>query len=212
MVADASRARMLGALMDGRALTATELAIEAEISPSTATEHLQKLAKAGLIDLARQGRHRYFHLHSPEVASLLESLLNLGALNQLGGRKRIEHPLQKARCCYDHAAGEYAVRWHDAFVAHEYMLPAPKGYELTRAGQRYFSGFGIDLDELKDLRRAFARPCLDWTERRSHLGGALGCSWLRLMLKRDWVRRVDNSRQLLITPIGTRAIEKISKG
>jgi DNA-binding transcriptional ArsR family regulator len=199
-IGEPARARILYCLMDGRARTSTELAIVAEVSPSTASVHLHRLKTERLIKVLVQGKHRYYSLNGPDVAAVLEGLSVLA-----GPRKKFvpntPSRLRAARTCYDHIAGTLGVSLHDRFQAQRWLTAE---YELTSKGEQEFKSLGIDLDAAKSLRRRFASPCLDWSERRPHLGGALGAAFLKIALKRKWVIQDLDSRALSVTSHGRR--------
>jgi DNA-binding transcriptional ArsR family regulator len=199
-IGEPARARILYCLMDGRARTSTELAIVAEVSPSTASVHLHRLKTERLIKVLVQGKHRYYSLNGPDVAAVLEGLSVLA-----GPRKKFvpntPSRLRAARTCYDHIAGTLGVSLHDRFQAQRWLTAE---YELTPKGEQEFKSLGIDVDTAKSLRRRFASPCLDWSERRPHLGGALGAAFLKIALKRKWVIQDLDSRALSVTSQGRR--------
>jgi DNA-binding transcriptional ArsR family regulator len=209
-IGEPARARMLYCLMDGHARTSTELAIVAEVSPSTASVHLNRLKTERLIKVLVQGKHRYYSLDGPHVASVLEGLSVLGGSSHDTDTldtfvPNTPHRLRAARTCYDHMAGTAGVLLHDRF--HEIGWLASSGgtaYELTPEGAKAFAGLGIDLEAARALRRRFACACLDWSERRPHMGGALGAALLNLALKRKWVTQDLDSRALSITRTGQR--------
>ena len=199
---------MLYCLMDGHARTSTELAIVAEISPSTASVHLNRLKTERLIKVLVQGKHPYYSLDGPHVASVLEGLSVLGGSSQDAFDTfvpKTPHRFRAARTCYDHMAGTAGVLLHDRF--HEIGWLVSDGgtaYDLTPEGAKAFAGLGIDLEAARGLRRRFACACLDWSERRPHMGGALGAALLNLTLKRKWVTQDLDSRALSITRTGQR--------
>lgn len=204
-IGEPARARMLYCLMDGHARTSTELAIVAEVSPSTASVHLNRLKTERLIKVLVQGKHRYYSLDGPHVASVLEGLSVLGGSSRDAFVPNTPHRLRAARTCYDHMAGTAGVLLHDRF--HEIGWLASGGgtaYELTPEGAKAFADLGIDLEAARGLRRRFACACLDWSERRPHMGGALGAALLNLVLKRKWVTQDLDSRALSITRLGQR--------
>jgi DNA-binding transcriptional ArsR family regulator len=208
-IGEPARARMLYCLMDGHARTSTELAIVAEVSPSTASVHLNRLKAERLIKVLVQGKHRYYSLDGPHVASVLEGLSVLGGSSQDALEDafvpKTPHRLRAARTCYDHMAGTAGVLLHDRF--HEMGWLASSGgtaYDLTPEGAQAFAVLGIDLEAARALRRRFACACLDWSERRPHMGGALGAALLNLALKRKWVTQDLDSRALSITRTGQR--------
>lgn len=209
-IGEPARARMLYCLLDGKARTSTELALVGDISPSTASVHLNRLKTEHLVKVLVQGKHRYYSLEGPNVAGVLEGL------SVLAGRSR--HPfapstpnrLRAARTCYDHIAGTLAVSLHDRFRALGWLSPAANkradAYDLTTAGTRALEALGIDLEALRTSRRRFAYACLDWSERRPHIGGALGATILTVALKKKWVTQDLDSRALAITNLGRREI------
>ncbi|HEY7112164.1 MAG TPA: helix-turn-helix transcriptional regulator [Thermoanaerobaculia bacterium] len=206
-IGEPARARMLYSLMDGRARTATELAAVADVTPSTASLHLARLRSARLVRVEAQGKHRYFRLDGPDVAAALEGLRVLA-----GGRPGRFVPtapprLRAARTCYDHIAGTVGVGLRDRLEALGWL--AAKGGardDLTPDGARSLEKLGVDVAAARGQRRRFACPCLDWSERRAHVGGALGAALLDLALRKRWVARDLDSRALTVTPIGRREL------
>src|ERR1700757_725494 len=176
LVGDPARATMLTALLEGRALPATELAYAARITPQTASTHLAKLTAAGLLTALRDGRHRYFQLASPRVFEMLDSIMGVAVENRPRFRplSREARELSDARICYDHLAGRLSVDLADFFAAHEYIVFGDEAAEVTEEGSRFLAEFGIDVFAATAKRRHFCRSCLDWTERRPHMGGAVG--------------------------------------
>jgi len=200
-IGEPARARMLYCLMDNRARTSTELAVVAEVSPSTASVHLNRLKAEGLVNVAVQGKHRYYSLQGPEVARVLEGLSLLA-----GGARRTFVPntpprLRAARTCYDHMAGTLGVSLHDRLSAMGWLSGS---YDVTPVGSKALAALGIQVDETRALRRRFAFGCLDWSERRSHLGGALGAALLDLTIRRKWVTQELDCRALTVTGLGRR--------
>ncbi|MGX7707535.1 ArsR/SmtB family transcription factor [Methylobacterium sp. Gmos1] len=217
LVGDPARAGMLALLMDGRALTAAELARAAGVTPQTASGHLAQLAEAGLLTVARQGRHRYHRLASPAVARMLEGVMAVAAgAAPVPTRPAARSPgprdaaLREARTCYDHLAGRLAVAMADALVARGAVELGEDGGALTTAGEVFLHGLGVDLaaasETNRSRRRVFCRPCLDWSERRPHIAGALGAALLATCLDRGWVRRREGSRAVAVTPAGVTAL------
>ncbi len=206
LVGEPTRARMLAALMGGVALTPTELALEAGVAPSTASEHLAKLSDARVLVHERQGRHRYFRLSDPDVAHALESLMGAsvghGFLRRPGPR---DPALRAARVCYDHLAGERGV-WLLEQLRVRRWLPSGDSDRLPAGGEAFFAQLGVDLRPLVQGRRPLCRLCLDWSERRHHLGGALGAAILDRVLTLQWARRRTGTRAVLFTPAGERAL------
>jgi len=207
LVGDPARANMLSALMDGRTLTASELAYVSGVAPQTASSHLAKLSDAGLLAVQKQGRRRYFRLATSLVARMLEGLMVVaqeGPARQ-GNLWRGGETLRHARTCYDHMAGRVAVAIADRLVQRSFILLDEDGGQLTDAGRSFFDEFGIDLRRTSK-RRVFCRPCLDWSERRPHLAGAVGAAILRHALEHDWVEHIRDSRALVVTPVGVRGL------
>ncbi len=205
-IGEPARARMLYSLMDGHARTSTELAIVADVSASTASAHLKRLEEEHLITILVQGKYRYHSLNGPEVASVLEGLSVLAGVAYKPFVPSTPRPLCAARTCYDHIAGTLGVMLHDRFNELRWLT---KTYDLTAAGSTGFESFGIDIEETRSLRRRFACSCLDWSERRPHLGGALGAAVLSAALKRRWVSQELDSRALSLTSRGRREMLSI---
>ena len=205
-IADPARARMLCCLLDGRARTATELAVVAQKSPSTASSHFQKLLEQGLVTLVSQGKHRYFQLASADVAKALEGLLSLTSFESPAFKPSTPCHLRHARTCYDHLAGEVGVLLHDALLAGEWMYQAQGDYGLTAKGIERLSRMGMDLSADTPTRRRFAYPCLDWSQRCAHVGGTLGAALLGHMVREKWVVRALDSRALTVTAKGRKRL------
>ncbi|HEU5136806.1 MAG TPA: winged helix-turn-helix domain-containing protein [Steroidobacteraceae bacterium] len=204
LIGDPARAEMLTALMADRALTATELAGIAGVTKQTVSAHLARMREAKLVTVAAQGRHRYFRLADRDVARLLESLM--GVAFRTGSVRLRSSPrepaLRRARVCYDHLAGELAVWAYEALVARRVFRADADGFELTRAGAAWFTDFGIDVSQMRMQRRSLCRPCLDWGERRHHLGGALGAALLQRFYALRWGKAQNGSRVVNFTPSG----------
>ncbi len=200
-----TRAAILLALLDGRALPAGELARAAGLSASATSLHLAKLVGGGLLAPRREGRHRYYRLANADVAHALEALGAIATAkppecSTLPGRA----PLRAARTCYDHLAGALAVALAES-LERERVLRAvdDRTYELARGGGRWFAdALGLDVDAIARGRRAFARRCLDWTERKPHLAGALGAALLDRLVEGRWVVKSPGSRALRVTARG----------
>ncbi|RZI68808.1 MAG: transcriptional regulator [Variovorax sp.] len=206
-MAEPARARMLCSLMDGHARTATELAVVAGVAASTASAHLARLRDQHLIASVAQGKHRYFRLSGDEVGTALESLLVLAGAGRSRFRPTTPHRLRAARTCYDHIAGAAGVALHDRLHDHGWLAPSGEAdYALTARGTEGFGALGIDVPATLLLRRRFACPCLDWSERRPHLGGALGAALLAQSLRRGWMRQDLDSRALVVTPKALRDV------
>src|SRR5258705_2557249 len=200
-IGEPARARMLYCLMDGHARTSTELAIVADVSPSTASVHLNRLKTEHLVKVLVQGKHRYYSLEGSEVAGVLEGLSVLAGGSRGKFVPSTPNRLRAARTCYDHMAGTMGVALHDRFQTLKWLSA---GYDLTQNGTKAFEALGIDIEATRTLRRRFACACLDWSERRPHVGGALGAAFLRVVLKRKWVLQDLDSRALGITSLGRR--------
>jgi DNA-binding transcriptional ArsR family regulator len=210
-IGEPARARMLSSLLDGHARTSTELAVVAEVSPSTASVHLGRLKAENLIKVLVQGKHRYYSLQGTEVASALEALSVLAGNPRARFVPNTPNHLRAARTCYDHIAGTLGVALHDRIKALGWLSTHPRGaddaYDLSEKGAQEFEALGIDVGTTRALRRRFAFACLDWSERRSHLGGAIGAALLNVALKRKWLTQHLDSRALAITPHGKRELQ-----
>ena len=217
LAGDPARAGMLHALMDGRALTASELAHVAGIAPQTASGHLARMTAIGLLTVEKQGRHRYHRLATSGVAHMLESIMQV-ASELAPARKRLvvgprDTALRKARTCYDHLAGQLGVALADALVAAGHAELAGDGGIVTDTGVEFLARIGIDVNAMtgrygRKSGRVLCRPCLDWSERRPHLGGALGAALLKLALQRRWLVADLDSRALALTPTGDREMRR----
>lgn len=204
-IGEPARTRMLYALMDGHARTGTELAMVADVSPSTASVHLARLKAENLVAVHVQGRHRYYSLAGRNVARALEGLSVLAGSARRPFVPHTPEHLRAARSCYDHMAGTMAVLLHDSLLRSRWMEAGARGdYELTPDGHRAFAEMGVDVEKARGQRRRFAYGCLDWSERRPHLGGAMGAAFLHLALSRKWLVREYDSRALAITRAGER--------
>jgi len=209
LLGDPSRARMLDSLLSGRALAAGELARVAGVAASTASAHLAGLLAGGLVEVVAQGRHRYYRIAGPEVATALESLSHVAPPRPVRTLRESGHAraLGFARTCYDHLAGRCGVALHDALLERGWLSTA---YDVTPVGASALAGWGVDVDGARVRRRSFARPCLDWTERRPHLAGALAAEIGDALLARQWfVRRAGDSRALRLTDAGRDALVEL---
>jgi DNA-binding transcriptional ArsR family regulator len=206
LVGDPARANMLTALLSGQALSASDLAWHAGITPQTASGHLAKLAASGLLRVKAQGRHRYYRIAAPVVARMLEAI-NIVAAVQAPPRgrppSRIDAAMCEARTCYDHLAGRLGVALADRFVLARYLELDDEAGSITSRGRKFFTGFGIDLAGLTRGRRAFCRTCLDWSERRPHISGALGAAVCARCFDLGWIVRVRDSRAVAVTAKGS---------
>lgn len=223
LVGDPARANMLATLMDGRARTAAELADSAGIMPQTASGHLVKLVESGLLTMERQGRHRYHRLASVTVAQMLESIMSVAAnvgRSTANGKRQVRHigprdkRLRRARTCYDHLAGEIAVAITDRLVERRHIELSADGGALTPEGASFLRNLGVDIEAAearassRGSGRMFCRPCLDWSERRHHIAGAVGAALCQFCFNQNLVRRIDGTRALEITPAGHLALGK----
>jgi DNA-binding transcriptional ArsR family regulator len=208
LVGDHARAEVLTALMSGMAPTATELAKVAGVTKQTISGHLAKLVEARLLAVEAQGRHRYFRRADADVARLLESLMSVafrtGALRLRSSPR--EPALRKARACYDHLAGELGVMVYDRLAQASAFTVDGDGIVLTAAGRRLVAGIGVDLDALASTRRPLCRTCLDWSERRHHLAGALGSALMARYQQLGWASRVKDSRVMAFSSAGEQAL------
>jgi len=200
LLGDPARANMLVALMDGRALTAKELAYAARVTPPTASGHLGKLAEAGLLAMQKQGRHHYYRLASPLIGQMLESVMAIsGPDTQPRSTWRGGEALRTARTCYDHLAGRLGVALADSLCARGHLALSADGGEVTDAGHRFLHEFGTEPAEGK---RVFCRPCLDWSERRPHIAGRLGAALAARCFELGWIARQRDTRAVAITAAG----------
>ena len=204
LIGDPARANMLTCLMDGRSLTAGELAYAARVTPQTASGHLTKLVDAGVLAPARrQGRHRYHRLASLQVAAMLESIMVVAGTAPPGPRLstwRGGEALRSARTCYDHLAGRLGVRIADALQASGHLTLNEDGGEVTASGMAFLRSFGVDVDARRG--RPFCRPCLDWSERRHHVAGRVGAALACRCFDLGWVARLSGGRAVSVTEDG----------
>jgi DNA-binding transcriptional ArsR family regulator len=209
LIADPSRAAMLDALNGGESLTAGELARRAGVAASTATEHLARLEAGGLVLSERRGRARHVRLAGAHVARALEALGAIAPPKRAIGLKQWQHgeALRAARSCYDHLAGVAGVALADALVGRGVLEAGEGGFAITARGERQLAGFGLDVGAILGARRATARACLDWSERRPHVGGALGAALLDELLRRRWLSRRPDGRALTVTAAGRAGFE-----
>lgn len=207
LMCEPARARMLWNLLDGRAYTATELAVASGLSATSASNHLSKLLDAEVVRVEMQGKHRYYTFASPDVAYAVESLANLA-----GGKTRPRVPpegIKYCRTCYDHLAGLVGVRLLEGLEKNGILEGPDEAYGVTEKGWSWLAGFGIFEEELGQARRPMVRKCLDWSERRPHLAGLLGARLLEKMLERKWFRKVEFSRELEVLPRGRKEMAEM---
>jgi DNA-binding transcriptional ArsR family regulator len=204
LVGDPARANMLCALLGGRALTATELAFTAGVTPQTTSGHLGKLFAARLVVQMKQGRHRYYRLAGPHVGQMLESIMNVAMTGppRFQPKSRLDEQMRHARTCYDHIAGVLGVGLAERLIERDFVILGDEAGEVTASGAEFLSKLGVDLSAARAKRRVFCRPCLDWTERRSHIGGAVGAALAQRCFELKWIQRIGDSRALGITAAG----------
>ena len=208
LIGDRARSCMLWNLLDGKAYTATELSLCANISAQAASNHLFKMVEANILKVEKQGRHRYYRYATDEVARIIETLASLSSVSKKENKEIAVMGIKYARTCYDHMAGKLGVDILQALLSKRIIHPDEDGYKVTDAGIQLFDSIGIDVESLYSKKRTFAYPCLDWSERKHHLAGALGAGLLHCFLHKDWVRKVKHSRELIITAKGKSALEK----
>ncbi|MDB5899545.1 MAG: transcriptional regulator, ArsR family [Ramlibacter sp.] len=203
-VGDPRRIQMLALLMEGRALTAKELALGAGIEPATASAHLKRLLADGLLESAAQGRHKYFRFASEHVAHLVENLMRVAPRKPITVRVTTPQPLRRARYCYDHLAGTLGTGLFALILRKGWLKDAAEARQLvlTPRGHKALAAFDVDVDSVQAQRRQFACRCLDWSERRDHLGGALGAALAQQLQTRKWIERRKHSREVRITAAG----------
>jgi DNA-binding transcriptional ArsR family regulator len=195
---------MVEALLDGRSLSAHELAAVGSVRAPAASEHLAALVAGQLIKVRPQGRLRLYELAGKRVATALEAFAQICPTTPVSSLRASSQAeaLRSARTCYDHLAGRLGVALLEAFLEHRWLVRSSTGYSVTPTGRRTLRSAGVNIDPLVRQRRIFARSCLDWTERRQHLGGALGAAVTTALLERDWIRRRPQGRGVVITPAG----------
>lgn len=211
VLASPARTAMLELLLDGRAHPAGDLARESGVAPSTASAHLAQLVDADLVDAEPSGRQRRYRLTRPEVARAIEALAVVAprrrpsSLRAASAAERLRH----GRTCYDHLAGRLGVGVTDALVARRAIRGRDGGFELTRSGERLLGSIGVDVDAAHDQRRAFALACQDWTERRSHLAGALGADLCERLFVMGWIARIGSGRAVALTSEGSIELRRL---
>ncbi len=214
LMGEPARAAMLQLLMDGRAHTASELALTAGITAQTASGHLARMVEADLLAVRTQGRNRFYRLASPEVAHAIESLMALAGQRAQPASKnaawRRDPDLRFCRTCYDHLAGQVGIAVTDSLTQHGHLEPkGPRDWKLTDSGELFCQRLGVDLAGAKKANsRHFARQCLDWSERRPHISGALGSAIADVFFKRGWAERLRRGRTVRLTDSGRRALAR----
>ena len=215
LLADPARATMLWTLIDGTMRPAGELAYAANISAQSASAHLAKLVEGGFLASESQGRHRYFRIASPEIADAMESFASLSAAVRPRSPRSVlpspSVPVQflHARTCYDHLAGETAVKILEAMLKARWLAADGRDYAVTHLGEKKLAALDVDLAGARSSRRVFARACVDLTQRRPHLGGALGAALLEVCVAKTWIQRLRRSRAVSITPKGQEAFRRV---
>ncbi|WP_226294333.1 ArsR/SmtB family transcription factor [Aquimarina algicola] len=203
LIGDKTRSIMLWYLLDEKAYTATELAVAANISRQSASNHLSKLIEANIVSVEKQGRHRYFQLANEQVAQVIESMASLIPDQKIEVKKNAEaQKLAFARTCYDHLAGNISIQITNSLLEQKIIVLKDDSFEVTDFGIDWYRELGIDINSLKNKKRSFAHKCLDWTERKHHIAGALGSAMLEKFLEKDWMRKKQNSREIVITTLG----------
>ncbi|MDY8048031.1 winged helix-turn-helix domain-containing protein [Paenibacillus polymyxa] len=211
LVSEPSRAAILTALLDGRFHTASELAHMAGIKPQTASFHLAKMTEAQVVTVEKQGRHRYYGIQDPEVARVMESFLSIAPPVPIHSFKHASEneALRLARTCYDHVAGQLGVHLMNFFIQKGILFEDQDGLHITEPGEAFFTDFQIDLKKTRQKRRSFSHKCLDWSERRHHLAGALGSAVLDRLFELNWIERLPTTRAIRITADGKRGFKEI---
>jgi DNA-binding transcriptional ArsR family regulator len=210
IIAEPARANMLWNMLDGRAYTAGELALVANVSPQSASNHLTKLLDAGFIKVDKQGKHRYYSFARPEVAYAIEAIGNLITHKKEASDKHfVNGDIQYCRTCYDHLAGKIAVDLTQSLVNKKILVPGDDEFTISTDGEHWFREMGLDLNDIRKAKRNFAKPCLDWTERKYHLSGALGAAMLKQMHHLHWIRPKANSRIVILTGNGETELSRL---
>lgn len=209
LIGDPTRSLIMWTLLDGRALTATELAIAADTSAQNMSMHLNKLVTASLLKVESQGRHRYYTYSRKEIAYAIEAMASLVPLPEKTAGIADNNPaIKHCRSCYDHLAGRVGVLITESLLKQKIIIASENNFTLSKKGEQWLADFDIEVDELKNLRRSFIRPCLDWSERKPHIAGSIAAALLNTMLQQDWMRRAKNSRALLITAKGQKKLRE----
>jgi len=204
LIGEPVRATIMWTLLDGKALTATELAIVADTTLPNLSMHVNRLVQAGLLSVESQGRHKYYKFSRKDVAYAIEAMANLlppEPVAPITGNDN-NTAIRNCRTCYDHLAGKVGVALTESLLQKKLIIESGKHFDVTTKGERFFSDLGMNIDEIKNKRRSFLRPCLDWSERRYHMAGALPAALLDHMLALDWIRRQKNSRAITVTAKG----------
>ncbi|WP_426483930.1 ArsR/SmtB family transcription factor [Flavobacterium sp. 2] len=213
LIGDPTRASILWALMDGRAFTATELAVSVNTSPQNISMHLGKLLDADLLRVEKQGRHKYYRFSNKEVAYALEAMASLVPKPEIPSKNKPEKypPIKFCRTCYDHLAGKIGVALTDSLLEQNIIKENNNAFEISTEGKKWFSDFGINLEDAQKQKRIFLKPCLDWSERRNHIAGSVGTLLFNKMKNEDWLRKTENSRAIIVTAKGEKELLKYFK-
>ena len=208
LLGEPARTRILTALLTGRALTAKELAYFGGVTAATASSHLSRLLAGNLLAMEKQGRHHYYRLRSAEVAQAIEGLMTVASIPSNGWppHGHVQPALREARLCYDHMAGRLGVAVCDLLLRRRHVVLVDGGGEVTETGERFLAGLGVDLPKARSAKRHYCRGCLDWTERRHHISGAVGAALAGAFLARRLVERIPDSRALAVTPLGRKTL------
>jgi DNA-binding transcriptional ArsR family regulator len=211
LISEQSRSTILLTLLDGRRYTVSELAVACKITPQTASFHLTKMRSKGIVLSEKIGRHKYISLASSEVASILEKLLTLTEERKPNSFKEVSRlkEIHFARTCYDHLAGRLGVELTNSLLENNYIVDSGENFELTPLGEAFFDSVGMELSLLKRKRRAFTCKCLDWSERKFHLAGALGNSLLLYTLEENWIERIPSTRAIRVTNKGMKGFKDV---
>jgi DNA-binding transcriptional ArsR family regulator len=211
LVGEPARTRILTALLTGCALTAKELAWVAGVTPATASSHLSRLVDGQLLAMEKQGRCHYYRLKSADVARAIEGLMAVATApaNGWSPGHRVAPALRDARMCYDHLAGRLGVSVCDMLLRRDYIVLADGGGEVTAPGERFLTGLGVDLTRVRGAKRHYCRACIDWTERRHHVSGAVGAALADAFLEHRWIARIPDSRALAITAVGRKTLSDL---
>ena len=211
LLGEPARTRILTALLGGGAFTGKELAYFAGVTAPTASSHLSRLVAGELLAMEKQGRCHYYRLKSAEVARAIEGLMTVAAAppKDWPPGRRVEPALRDARLCYDHLAGRLGVSLCDMMLRRDYVVLGDGGGELTDAGARFLTGLGVDLERARGAKRRYCRSCIDWTERRPHISGAVGAGLAQAFLEHSWIARIPDSRALTITAGGRKKLAEL---
>ena len=209
LIGDPTRATIMWTLLEGKAFTATELAITVSTSPQNISMHLTKLVQANLLVVESQGRHKYYRFARKEIAYAIEAMISLVPPSISTQKTKTEKvsDIKHCRTCYDHLAGKVGVALTDSLLQQQLLIDTSGGFEISPEGEKWFTEFGIPLTVLKQQKRSFLRPCLDWSERRPHIAGSLATALLDKMLHEDWLRKTTDSRALIVTAKGKKEFQ-----